>query len=156
MDKDIDDRWPGEMLEAQHSDDTAALIEETSAFLEGRAPDLYEGRGQRIPTWARLNPMAHAPSDYVRALADRHHVEFQPSGSWSWALGSLAEEMVAMAGGSDAELAELQRRHLLPLELLLAADRRLLSAEYVLEIARTLLRTHSGSAWSEDGTPTVD
>jgi hypothetical protein len=151
MDKDIDDRWPDEVLVVQHADDTTALIEETSAFLEGRAPELYETRGQRVPTWARLNPMAHAPAAYIRALAERHHVEFQPSGSWSWALGSLAEEMVGQAGDSDAELAELQRRHLLPLELLLAADRRLLSAEYVLEIARTLLRTHSGSVWSDEG-----
>ena len=150
MDKDINNPWPDEMLVDRHSDDTAALIDETSAFLDGRAPDLYEARGQRVPTWARLNPMAHAPAAYIRALAERHHVEFQPSGSWSWALGSLAEEMVSQAGGSDAELAELQRRHVVPLELLLADDRRLLSAEYVLEIARTLLRTHSGSVWSED------
>jgi hypothetical protein len=151
MGKNIDDREEDEMfrgrqLEDPRPDDAVALIEETSAFLQGRAPDLYEVRGQRIPTWARLNPMAHAPAAYIRALADRHHVEFQPSGSWNWALGSLAEEMVTLAGDEDAELAALQRRHLVPLELLLAADRRLLSAEYVLEIARTLLRSHPSSS----------
>lgn len=141
-----DEAFGGRRRHDPRPDDTLALIEETSAFLQGRAPDLYQVRGQRIPTWARLNPMAHAPSAYIRAQADRHHVEFQPSGSWTWALGSLAEEMVTLARDDDGELAALQRRHLVPLELLLAEDRRLLSAEYVLEIARTLLRSHPGSS----------
>ena len=102
-------------------DGGAQLVEESAAFLTGQAQELYERRRQPVPTWARLSAVAHAHPASVRYLAEAHHLEFHPWGSWAWAVGRLANVMVAMAP-DDQGLEQLQRTCLVPMELELVGD----------------------------------
>ncbi|HMD46314.1 MAG TPA: hypothetical protein VKG43_09150, partial [Acidimicrobiales bacterium] len=93
------------------------LVEEVGAYLDGTALDLFCRRGALVPPWAWLNVLAHGSARAVEARARRHQEVFEPGGSWGWAVGVLATEMLRAAGGDRAELGRIQREVVLPLEI---------------------------------------
>jgi hypothetical protein len=95
-----------------------SLVQETESFLCGRVRDRYVEQGLSVPPWAELNWLAHAEPSDVRARAAQQPGQ-ETKGTWSWATGILARELVSNAGGKQDAMLELQRQCLIPMELTL-------------------------------------
>jgi hypothetical protein len=95
------------------------VLEEAAAILNGRMVHRY-GPGETVPSWARINELAHADWDDLTHLCDPTAPTSRSA--WDGAARYLAAELVS-AAGSPAGLRELQRSSLVPLELDMLADR---------------------------------
>jgi hypothetical protein len=98
----------------------AGIALECEDFLAGRYAELLAAVRRPLPPWAALNHAAHAGIDAIRAAA----AALPDDGglpSWEDARAVVATLVVtAVRGGAD--LRELQRTVLVPLELELLAD----------------------------------
>lgn len=93
-------------------------VEEAVRLLDGRVAERYAG--QWAPVWVAVNALAH--SDEARLLAMAAQAArsgTRTEGGW---LGRLAAEVLVVAP-TEAELVQLQREVLVPLELQLLDDR---------------------------------
>ena len=121
----------------------AALVEESEAFLLGRYLETRARSAAGSPVWTRCNWIAHAaPDEIMAAVAGPARLSGRP-GSWAWAAGTLADELIRLAGGEPGAVGDLQRGCLVPLELTLMepAFWNVLPAD-VVALARTRLRAH--------------
>lgn len=102
-----------------------SVAEECGAFLTGRYPDYLGSRTDRIPMWARLNPLCHQGEEGVVALA-RGRI----SGDQTWAAATayLAEEVLCAAARYGTTVEDIQRSVLVPLELSLATKSQRVAA----------------------------
>lgn len=93
------------------------LVAACEAFLEGRYAEHLERRGLRVPPWAWVNLLAHGTAAELdaarRVLADGEG----PGAAWRAARAFLAREVLEAAQAAGTDLADLQRRVLVPLEL---------------------------------------
>jgi len=96
----------------------AALTAEAARLLLGRAADGCT-QTQPIPAWVAINALAHSDSERLASMAGDWYRA--PCGAWAATLGYLASQLLTLAP-SDAELLELQREVLVPLELRLLDD----------------------------------
>lgn len=98
----------------------AGVAADCEAFLAGRYPEHLITQGRRVPAWAWLNQAAHARADVIIAAADR-----MPDDGrclvWTDARAAVAS-MVAAALVWGADLDEIQREVLVPLEIELAHE----------------------------------
>lgn len=125
-------------------DPVTAIVEECTAFLHGAYPAWLAGHGLPVPPWAWLNPVAHATLTQLAALAAGRSepVDAEPQESMSWA--GVTMELAAQLVDVD-DLAERQRRSLVPLELRLAAGAsRVSTPEALLKAAHTALQESFG------------
>jgi hypothetical protein len=129
------------------SGDARELVEETAAFLVGRAPEIFWRRGERIPPWAWLNPLTHQEPSAVQAFAHSARRAGYPDGSWESAMGELAEAVVTLAQGDQGTIRILQDECLLPLELLLLTPvaPRVRTPRELLALALARVRAHQTS-----------
>jgi hypothetical protein len=118
------------------------LVEETEAFLSGRLVDLVDAAGP-LPAWLEINWLVHAAPSELRE-AGRSRWLSVPSGSWAWARAVLLRELLTPTDG-DLDIADRQRRCLVPVELeLMCGDRRLASPAEVVAEAVGRLRQAAG------------
>jgi hypothetical protein len=129
------------------------LVEETEAFLAGRLVDLVEAADGPLPAWLEINRLAHAAPAELRETG-RSSRNDSTSGSWPWAREVLLRELVASGDGDLDDIAERQRRCLVPVELeLLCEERRFASpaevvAEGVARIRQAAPRSRRRPGWS--------
>jgi hypothetical protein len=95
------------------------LVAEAEAFLGGRAVEVYRNCQVAVPAWARLNWLAHGHPRELTGLARREWGLLRPEGTWAWAVGTLAREILAGSRGDLAIVRLLQRDCLIPMELAL-------------------------------------
>ena len=94
-------------------------VAECGAFLEGRALFVYLANGCAVPTWARVNWIAHVdPSAVIDRYRSEHGLR-RLEHSWPWATSTLTNEMVEIAGADRDVIRQLQRDCLVPMELTL-------------------------------------
>lgn len=128
----------GEGREAMH------LVEECSAFLEGRLAHYLEARGHDVPAWAWTNLLAHGVLPDVQRVCrslGRRRNGYLSNGDWQNAQSYLAGEVLERAGNRSDALRLLQMRALVPLELRLAAaghQSRMNPAQLVSTVLNTL------------------
>jgi hypothetical protein len=91
---------------------------ECEAFLAGAHVELLLQLGQRVPSAAWLNPLAHGDADRLATLAAGRWDEL-PSGYFPWerVVIFLAGEVLDTAERLKCDLVDLQRSRLIPLEL---------------------------------------
>lgn len=94
------------------------LSGEVEAFLNGTYPEILERRGEPVPAWAWINPLAHGGLDDVRRLADMA----EDDGPQEFVAG-LARALLDQLRERQVSLDDIQRNRLIPLELALAGDR---------------------------------
>jgi hypothetical protein len=124
------------------------LVEETEAFLSGRLVDLVDAVGP-LPAWLEINWLVHAAPAELREVGRSRWLS-PPSGSWAWARAVLLRELLTPTDG-DLDIAERQRRCLVPIELeLMGGDRRLTSPADVVAEAVGRLRQ---AAWHDGHRP---
>ena len=97
-----------------------ALIIEAESLLSGAAQELFVLHAQRVPTWARLNALAHGSPASLEAMASDHR-GLSAFGTWPWAVGTLARELLDVVGQNHYPLTHVQRSSMVPLELALLA-----------------------------------
>jgi hypothetical protein len=102
------------------------LVTEAEGLLGGTVVQVYRDQGMVPPLWVRVNALAHSDFPALTELAKRGS-RAHP-GTWDEVLGSLARDLIRMdlsgTERSGAELTNVQRRALVPLEIeLLAHDR---------------------------------
>jgi hypothetical protein len=119
------------------------LASECEAFLAGRFAGLFERRGEPVPSWAWLNPLAHASRDQIErlaAMAGPPRRLGQRLCDWREAVATLATDLLRLAP-DDQSLRGLQLAALLPVELALMGDTAGLagSPEELLRTARAAL-----------------
>ncbi|MGA3147160.1 MAG: hypothetical protein ABSF33_06760 [Acidimicrobiales bacterium] len=134
--------WLGRQRRSSKRDE-AALVNEATAFLTGQFAAHVASTSAGLPTWARVNSLAHArPSVLVRDLELRRHVP-ERVGSWARTTFDILEELVELASGQKGRIEQLQRECLIPLELRLMAPSfdNILPSD-VLILALTRLRAH--------------
>lgn len=90
------------------------IVVEAERLLSGEAVEKYHYPARQIPAWSLVNTLAHNDRRGLEELT-RRGASAHP-GSWGATLGYLAHELNAMAP-SGADLTELQRQLLVPLEL---------------------------------------
>ncbi|MHB1582355.1 MAG: hypothetical protein ACYCU7_03415 [Acidimicrobiales bacterium] len=129
------------------SSDLEELVDEAAAFLLGRSPEIFWRRGERIPPWAWLNPLAHQEPSAVRAFARDAPGAGYREGSWESAMSQLAQAMVGLARGDDPTIRDLQDECLLPLELLLLTPvaPRIRTPRELLALALARVQSHQTS-----------
>ncbi|HEX3540317.1 MAG TPA: hypothetical protein VHT75_07710 [Acidimicrobiales bacterium] len=91
---------------------TENLIDGCDRFIAGCVAETY--RGRPVPGWVWINTLTHADRETLAVLADDGWRA--GNGQWDGAFCFLAAELLAIAPTVD-ELASVQRRELLPLEL---------------------------------------
>lgn len=119
------------------------LASECEAFLAGRFAMLFDRRGEPVPAWAWLNPLAHATRDEIEALAagaGPPHRLGQRLCDWREAVASVAADLLRLSR-DEASLRSLQLAALLPVELALMGDKARLAStpEELLRTARAAL-----------------
>lgn len=97
-----------------------ALIIETESFLSGTAQELYVLDAKPVPAWARLNALAHGSPEALEAMAANLR-GLDSFGTWSWAISTLAHELLDVVEHGSRPLAQVQRASIVPLELVLLA-----------------------------------
>lgn len=132
------------------------LVLEAEDLLTGRFPDRFSV-AREVPSWVRLNRLAHGDFSAVSDLAEG--VGCDPRSTWDAAMTYLAGEVLA-AAPSGAELVALQRTRLIPLELdlIVAPEAARTPAELIrlvgLSNARERARrAHPAGGSSEAATP---
>lgn len=134
------------MLSGPVSDPEARqLVEESEAFLAGRAAALFERDCTPVPLWAYVNEIAHSDPKRVVAAA----ASITPDTRIDHprvAMAALAREIVLMAWGDEERIREIQLERLLPLEshLMWFEPSRLLSARGLLALGHA--RIHAPSS----------
>ena len=100
------------------------LATKCEAFLAGNYVELLDQLGQRVPSSAWLNPLAHGDADRLATLAagrwDQLSLEYLP---WERAVIFLAGDVLDTMGRLGCDLVDLQRSLLVPLELELLSRR---------------------------------
>ncbi len=122
-----------------------ALVRECSAFLSGHLGEELEGTSP-VPAWVRLNALAHGSAEQIAALAICDDQFLAPTErTWREALAFLSGEVLSDAH-SGAELEEVQRSVLVPIELALAArsERVSLDAAAFVRMVLNALKEHRG------------
>jgi hypothetical protein len=102
------------------SDQSRDVVREAERMLEGRTLETYIARRKRVPAWSLVALLGHGTRRDLLRLASPLAAP-DPSG-WSGAVAHLARELLAMTG-DEPGLLRLQRRALIPLELLLLGGR---------------------------------
>ena len=102
------------------SDQARAIVREAERVLEGRTLEGFIARHERVPAWSLVALLAHASRRDLLRLASPLATP-DPAG-WSGTVARLARDLLAMTDG-DAGLLRLQRRSLVPLELMLLGGR---------------------------------
>jgi hypothetical protein len=98
----------------------AAIALECEDFLAGRYAELLSALGRPLVPWACLNQAAHAGIDAIRKVAANLPDDAELT-AWEDVRAVVATIVVA-AVETSADLAELQRSVLVPLELELLAN----------------------------------
>ncbi|HVX23659.1 MAG TPA: hypothetical protein VHB02_20115 [Acidimicrobiales bacterium] len=97
----------------------ADLVRESESFLNGRwAVELHRG-GRRVPGWAWISALAHAPADVLAAWAADRESAAAARGTvdrWQLALSLLARELMTSAAGAGDHVHVAQRLVFGPLE----------------------------------------
>ncbi|MBO0713196.1 MAG: hypothetical protein J2O39_01535 [Acidimicrobiales bacterium] len=119
------------------------LASECEAFLAGRFAGLLDRRGEPLPAWAWLNPLAHATRAEIEALAARAgppHRLGQRLCDWREAVATVAADLLRLAP-DDQSLRSIQLAVLLPVELALMGDKARLAGtpEELLRTTRAAL-----------------
>jgi hypothetical protein len=96
------------------------LADECEVFLSGHYPQYLNESGRSVPEWAWVNILAHGSEEDIRAFATG--APRVCDATWHHALAFLAQEVVSEAARRGADIADLQRTTLVPLELELAAS----------------------------------
>jgi hypothetical protein len=127
--------------------DYRVLCDEAEAFLRGTYAEHLESLGRRVPSWARLNLVAHGSEADLSALAGGEHPwEASTIGSTGWhrMVSFLAADLLALAQATDQTVSALQREVLVPLELELAREDhyRRLGAAQLVSVALAALHGH--------------
>lgn len=94
---------------------------EFDAYLGGAYAEWLAARGDAVPSWAWVNPIAHGTVEQLQGLSStKAPADLRGDASlWEVLTGFLANEVLARVG-DDAQLAALQHDVLVPLELRLA------------------------------------
>lgn len=125
---------------------SSRLISETEAFLAGEFACRLRGLNATVPSWARLNFLAHGDLRGLRltrrlALARRSTTLADlTEESWGSAESVLARELIDLVGNDPGLLADVQRRVLVPLEFQLMQQESLTAFELV-QFTRAALRS---------------
>ncbi|HEX6425668.1 MAG TPA: hypothetical protein VFZ79_19420 [Acidimicrobiales bacterium] len=129
----------------------SGVAEEVEAFLAGRLVDHMAAQHRPVPPWTALNRLAHADHAVIAGLVAGAGLERTAySGAvhpWAMSERFAAAQFLARAG-TPAQLLDLQRSTLVPLELDLVerARRERLTPEQVLDAAVDALDSyHSGA-----------
>jgi hypothetical protein len=120
------------------------LVEEASAFLDGRYAEAVADGTTGLPVWAELNRIAHRrPAEVTARRGDGAVARPVPLGSWAWAEEAIGEELTRLSRGDGERVARLQRECLVPLELSLMSPLfgNVLPAE-VVQLAVSRMRMH--------------
>jgi hypothetical protein len=97
-----------------------SLVQETELFLGGRVRQYYVETNLMVPPWVEFNWLAHGEPNAIRASVTAQQLEEGgPDGTWTWAIGILARELVAEADAKQYAIVDLQRYCLIPMELAL-------------------------------------
>lgn len=88
------------------------LVQECTAFLEGRLAELFRADGRPIPVWAALNEISHATMEELQVIAALP--------------GASTEAVIARAilgvASSPEQLKEIQETQIVPIELRAGAE----------------------------------
>jgi hypothetical protein len=124
---------------------------EAEAFLRGTYAEHLESHGCRVPSWARLNRVAHGTEADLSALVEGEHAwDGWTIGNtgWSRIVSFLAADLLALARATDQTVSALQRDVLIPLELDLAREdsHRRLGAAQLVSVALAALHGHPSTS----------
>ena len=99
------------------------LVEESAGFVMGRLPGCLAEDHQPIPTWARINPLAHGDETTLHEIAaNRPSDSTLSEREWRKALSYLASEVELSRAHAGVSLLEVQREVLIPVELSLVKE----------------------------------
>jgi hypothetical protein len=121
-----------------------ALVGEARALLSGTLVAHVGPGSVGMPTWARVNWLAHAhPAVLLHEFDVQRNRAPQRSGSWARTNVDILQELVELAAGESPLIQQLQRGCLIPLELRLMEPplSDVLPSE-VLVLALTRLHAH--------------
>jgi hypothetical protein len=131
--------------------DSRDVWREAEAFLRGTYAEHLESHGRRVPSWARLNRVAHGTEADLSALVEcEHSWDGSTIGNTGWnrIVSFLAADLLALARGTDQAVSALQREVLVPLELDLAREdnHRRLGATQLVSVALAALHGHPSAS----------
>ncbi|HET9091711.1 MAG TPA: hypothetical protein VFN50_04835 [Acidimicrobiales bacterium] len=99
------------------------LVDESAGFVMGRLPVRLAEDHRPIPTWARINPLAHGDETTLHEIADgKPSDQTFSEREWMRALNYLASEVELSRAHAGVTLLEIQREVLIPLELSLVKE----------------------------------
>jgi hypothetical protein len=118
------------------------LAAEAETFLagggrEGWTPD------RPMPPWMHINWLAHSTPSEIEERARAEWGLTRPSGSWGWAVSTVARELYVCSHGDDGLVLQLQRDCLIPMELsLMDPERREFLPEQLVALGVPRLHAH--------------
>jgi hypothetical protein len=98
--------------------------EECDAFLAGDWAEHLAAHGEPVPAWAWLNRVAHGRIDELRALTRTPGWGHAWMDEWDRLQACVADTLFQRARQLSSDVATLQLKVLVPLELMLLGDER--------------------------------
>jgi hypothetical protein len=124
---------------------SSLLVASAESFLAGTYENHLLANNRIVPVWARLNLLAHGELGDISEMAkladpfDLLTLAGDP-GAWSAARSTLAVDLVRLVQGRAALLAQVQRRILIPIELVLMEQSDVTALELVV-VTKAALRS---------------
>lgn len=88
------------------------LVQECTAFLEGRLAELFRADGRAVPVWAMLNEIAHASIEQLQRIGATPGADTEV----------VIARAILGAVSSPEELRAVQAAHIVPIELRAATE----------------------------------
>jgi hypothetical protein len=126
------------------------LGEEVEAFIHGRLVDYLLAAGRPVPAWTVLNKLAHASMEELTELAAANNSEATgaaEAGEPAWVRAQRSLAALTTGGRRPDDIASLQRKVLVPLELWLVQRSRseAITSRRVIELASEVLADYTST-----------
>lgn len=118
-------------------------VREAEALLAGGARHGYPLTQVPVPAWTEVNWLAHADPALIGQRVRYESGLHRPQGTWAWATGLVARELLDLAAWRPELVVQLQRECLVPIELwLLERDHHGLAPDQFVSVGIERLRSH--------------
>ncbi len=130
---------------------TERLVADIETFLSGRYLAELRERGEPVPDWAWLNPLAHGDVGELEQLRHAEVLAIRPRRSWpeqAWRTAQrlLARDLLQIVGDDADALRCVQHTVLVPFELELM-ERRSIDGLSALELVQSIRAVLHAAIW---------